>query len=154
MWFFDSTRMGLSAQAIAGSGNNHPLDPSDLLRCINYCRSAGIATDDLRRRMAGRSDAWNRILPEWGNLVNLLHHEMDTRTDDAAPRTYVEMQRVLNDGISCADCDGTGRGELCLKCKGTGKRSGGKCRADHCFRGADFCPTCRGRGYTTNQKAA
>jgi hypothetical protein len=143
---------GLSSFAIAGSGNNHPLDPSDLLRCIKYC-DRYLSTDQLRSRMAGRSIYWDRLLPEWDHLVALLRHEMNTRTDGMAPRTYAEMQRVLNDGTACTDCDGTGRGDICTKCKGSGRRSGGRCRAAGCFRGADFCPTCRGRGYLTAKAA-
>lgn len=146
-------QMGLSAQAIAGGGRDHPHDPSDLLRCINYCDSRGIGTDALRSRMAGRSIYWDRLLPEWDNMVELLRHEMDIRTDRMAPRTYAEMKRILDGGIVCATCDSTGRGEECAKCKGTGRRSGGRCRADHCFRGADLCPACHGRGYTTTEKA-
>ena len=141
--------LGLSAQAIAGGGNNHPWDPSDLLRCIEYCESRGISTDTLRTRMTGRSTEWARLMPEWDNLVELLRHEMDTRTDGTAPRTYAEMKRVLAGGIACAACDSTGRGTECVKCKGTGRRGGGRCRAIHCCRGADFCPTCHGRGYQT-----
>jgi hypothetical protein len=98
--------------------------------------------------MAGRSPEWDRLLPHWDALVALLRHEMDTRTDGTAPRTYMEMKRVLADGIACTACDATGRGEECLKCKGTGRRSGGRCRADRCFRGAAYCFTCDGRGYT------
>ena len=143
---------GLSSQAIAGSGTDHPWDPSDLLRCVNYC-DGRISTDELRTRMAGRSLAWDRLLPEWDRLVALLRHEMDTRTDGRAPATYSEMKRVLADGVKCAVCDGSGRGESCQKCKGTGYRSGGRCRADRCFRGADFCPACGGRGYTTKERA-
>jgi len=149
MW---AHQLGLSAQAIAGGGNNHPWDPSDLLRCVNYCESRGIGTEALRSRMAGRSIQWGRLMPEWDNLVALLRHEMDTRTDGTAPRTYAEMKRVLAGGIACSACDSTGRGEECAKCKGTGYRSGGRCRADKCYRGADFCPTCHGRGYTTTEK--
>lgn len=149
MW---SNQLGLSAQAIAGGGNNHPWDPSDLLRCINYCESRGINTEELRARMTGRSTEWARLMPEWDNLVALLRHEMDTRADRTAPRTYAEMKRVLAGGIACAACDSTGRGTECGKCKGTGRRSGGRCRAAKCFRGADFCPTCHGRGYTTTEK--
>lgn len=148
MWQY---QMGLSAQAIAGGGRDHPHDPSDLLRCINYCARAAISTDKLRTRMAGRSTEWDRLLPEWDSLADLLRHEMDTRTDGNAPRTYAEMKRVLNGGIACTACDSTGRGTPCLKCKGTGLRSGGRCRADNCHRGADFCPTCYGRGYTKSE---
>ena len=140
--------MGLSSQAIAGGGRDHPWDPSDLLRCVNYCEGR-LSTPALQARMAGRSIEWDRLLPEWDNLVELLRHEMDTRTDGNAPRTYAEMKRVLAAGIACAGCDSTGRGTDCVKCKGSGRRSGGRCRADKCYRGADFCPTCHGRGYTT-----
>jgi hypothetical protein len=148
------SELGLSAQAINGWGSNHPWDPADLLRCVKFCERSGIDTATLRKRMAGRSTEWDLLLPEWDNLVALLRHEMDTRTDDTAPLTYNEMKRVLADGIACAACDSTGRGEPCAKCKGTGRRSGGRCRAEGCYRGADFCPTCRGHGYTPKTKAA
>ena len=145
--------MGLSAQAIASGGRDHPHDPSDLLRCVNYC-DGRLTTEQLQRRMTGRSIHWDRLLPEWDNLVALLRREMDTRTDGNAPRTYAEMKRVLNNGTACTDCDSTGRGTECAKCKGTGRRGGGRCRAERCYRGADFCPTCHGRGYLTSEAAA
>jgi len=141
---------GLSSQAIAGSGTDHPWDPADLLRCVRYCEGH-LTTEQLRKRMAGRSPAWDRLLPEWDNLAALLRYEMDTREDDRAPRTYAEMKRVLADGIKCLNCDGTGRGEPCPKCKGSGRRSGGRCRADRCAHGYHSCPACRGRGYTTRE---
>lgn len=148
------TALGLSAQAIAGYGNDHPWDPADLLRCIRFCEDYGLTTDELRVRMAGRSIYWDRLLPEWSRLVALLRHEMETHTDGRAPLTYAEMRRVINDGVKCAACDGTGRGETCVKCKGTGRRGGGRCRADRCVGGADFCRACRGNGFTTSEKAA
>lgn len=144
--------LGLSAQAISGSGSHHPHDPGDLLRCINYCKGR-LSTADLHTRMAGRSIYWDRLLPHWDALVDLLQHEMGTRTDGRAPRTYVEMKRVLDDGVACAACDATGRGVTCIKCKGTGRRSGGRCRAANCWHGADFCSACHGRGYTTTHIA-
>jgi hypothetical protein len=91
---------------------------------------------------------WDRLLPHWDDLVALLCYERATRPDGAAPRTYREMKRVLADGVACTACDATGRGEECLKCKGTGRRSGGVCRAPNCYRGAHYCFTCDGRGYT------
>lgn len=139
---------GLSSQAIAGSGTDHPYDPSDLLRCMNYCE-VRLTTEELRVRMAGRSLSWDRLLPEWDNLTELLRHEMGTATNGRAPITYREMKRVLADGITCVVCAGSGRGDACLGCKGTGYRNGGTCRARDCYRGAKFCPTCRANGYTT-----
>lgn len=138
--------LGLSAQAIAGRGRDHPHDPADLLRCVNYCRGR-LSTDDLRDRMAGRSPQWDALLPHWDDLTELLQYEIDARTDGMAPRTYIEMNRVIAGGVPCDACGGTGRGEPCAKCKGTGRRSGGRCRADHCYRGADYCAVCHGRGY-------
>jgi hypothetical protein len=145
MW---GERLGLSAQAIAGGGNNHPWDPGDLRRCMEYCDAHGITTEQLRQRMSNRSTEWGRLVPEWDHLTQLLRHEMTTRTDGRAPRTYQEMKRVLAAGIVCPTCSGTGRGVECTKCKGTGRRSGGRCRAKGCYQGADFCPTCNGRGHT------
>ena len=146
--------MGLSAQAISGKGSHHPWDPSDLLRCVNYCDMNSIDTQRLMERMAGRSAEWDRLLPEWDGLVELLRHEMNTRTDYQAPLTYNEMKRVLAGGIPCSPCDSSGRGEECARCKGTGRRSGGKCRAHRCFRGADSCCSCGGNGYTTDKEVA
>lgn len=144
--------LGLSAQAIAGLGTDHPWDPSDLRRCVDYCRTNGITTDRLRKRMSGRSESWNRLLPEWDNLVALMQHEIDTRTDNTAPLTYREMKRVLADGLKCNTCGGTGRGADCDKCKGSGYRGGGRCRADGCHRGARRCPGCSGAGYIKKGK--
>lgn len=140
--------MGLSASAIAHGGRDHPRDPADLVRCAKYCEWSGLSTEALRLRMSARSVEWDRLTAHWDDLVALLKHEVETRTDGLAPRTFVEMKRVLADGVACSVCDGTGRGEDCPKCKGTGRRSGGRCRTADCYRGADLCSTCRGHGFT------
>ena len=142
---------GLSAQAIAGGGRDHPYDPGDLLRCVRYCERAGITTEQLQKRMAGRSETWDRLLPEWDRLVEMLRHEMATRDDDRAPLTYIEMKILRAGGIKCSHCAGTGRGTVCPKCRGTGRRAGGRCRAERCARGAHPCDHCRGYGYTTTE---
>lgn len=139
--------LGLSAQAIAGTGNHHPWDPSDLLRCVNYCATRGITTEKLIERMQGRSVEWDRLLPEWDSLTSLLAEERKSRTDHSAPLTYRAMKRVLAGGVECPSCAGSGRGQECEKCKGTGHRSGGRCRADGCYQGAHLCTSCRGNGY-------
>lgn len=143
--------LGLSAQAIAGRGKHHPHDPADLRRCVEYFGTG--KTDELRRRMSGRSVQWDRLLDHWDDLVALLHHEMDTRTDGTAPRTYAEMQRIVDGGIACVDCDSTGRKVACVKCRGTGRRSGGRCRPCYGTGTAERCSTCRGRGYTLERAA-
>lgn|GEM_PF-3352415 len=143
--------MGLSARAIAGGGTDHPHDPDDLLRCVRYC-AGRYTTAALQARMKGRSQAWDRLLPHWDHLVGLLAEEMGTRTDQCAPRTYFEMRRILADGSACLDCDQTGRGDECVKCKGTGRRGGGRCRAPRCYGGASFCAKCGGKGFTVIPK--
>jgi hypothetical protein len=76
---------------------------------------------------------------------------MEARTDGMAPLTYTAMKRVLADGLACHACDSTGRGTECAKCKGTGRRGGGRCRAENCHYGAAYCPACDGRGYTKKE---
>lgn len=153
-YFFGERLEGLSAQAIAGWGRDHPHDPSDLSRCVNFCKRMGLDTAAVRERMAGRSIYWDRLLPEWDHLVELLATET-ARPDGMAPRTYIEMRRVLENGTPCTDCDSTGRGAQCAKCKGTGRRAGGRRRAENCWRGAALCSTCSGSGYlTTTAKAS
>jgi hypothetical protein len=120
---------------------------------VAYCANNGISTAALRKRMAGRSPEWDRLLSEWDELVALLRHEVESRTDGMAPATYAAMRRLINDGIACPDCNATGRGAERPKCKGTGRRSGGQCRARGCYRGADFCPTCRGNTYISKDAA-
>ena len=140
--------MGLSAQAIAGGGRNHPHDPSDLVRCVKYMESRCMTTEELCARMAGRSVEWDRLTAHWDDLVTLLKHEVETSTDGMAYRTYIEMKRVMADGVPCEACNATGRGTECAKCKGTGRRAGGRCRAENCWhRGANYCSVCRGKGY-------
>lgn len=151
--------MGLSARAIAGDSGrwgrvDYPHDPSDLVRCVAYCDRNGIDTTKLVRRMAHRSPEWARLTAVWDDLVALLRHEVETATDGLAPRTYVAMKCAIYDGTPCSTCNATGRGSECRKCKGTGRRTGGRCRAERCYRGADFCPTCQGRGYTDKETAA
>jgi hypothetical protein len=145
---------GLSSEAIAGTSGHrlrdHPHDPADLVRCVNYLAGNNIDTEGLRQRVAHRSIAWSRLVAEWDRLVALLRHEVETSVDDRAPLTYREMKRVIADGVPCAVCDGTGRADTCEKCKGTGRRSGGKCRAIRCYDGADYCHPCRGRGFTSS----
>lgn len=140
--------MGRSSDAIMyGHGRDYPRGPADLLRCISYCERSCISSTDLRDRMAGKSVEWDRLTEHWDELVSLLDHEIETRTDGMAPATYLAMKRIIAGGDTCLSCDGSGRGVECEKCKGSGRRSGGKCRAQGCYRGAAFCATCRGRGY-------
>lgn len=87
--------VGASAQAIACTAHtDHPYDPNDLARCLDYCRRAGITTDELRERMAGRSPQWDALLPHWDHLAELLALEGATRAD--RPATFVRMRSLLD----------------------------------------------------------
>ena len=87
--------LGLSASAIAHSGNDHPHDPADLRRCVNLCRDRGIDDEALRKRMTGRSPEWDALLPHWGELRGLLEDEIANRKDGCAPATYRRMRDLL-----------------------------------------------------------
>ena len=147
MGYLEFLPTGLSAQAIAGYGTNHPHDPSDLLRCVRFCESASLTTKDLKRRMAGRSIYWDRLLPEWDELVAMLKRETSGPGAWRAPFTYRAMRRLLDDGIKCTTCDGSGVGAYCEKCRGSGRRTSGTCRAPGCDHGFQGCAECDGRGY-------
>lgn len=89
--------LGMSARAIAFAGHvDHPHDPADLKRCIDYCRQQGITTAILRKRMAGRSPEWDALLPHWNELAGLLAGEVEARTDGCAPATYARMRAILH----------------------------------------------------------
>lgn len=88
--------LGLSARAIAFAGHkDHPHDPSDLKRCMDYCDQNGITTRALKRRMSGRSPQWDALLPHWRELTDLLRHEMATSTNGRATKTYERMRVIL-----------------------------------------------------------
>lgn len=88
--------LGLSARAIAHAGHtDHPHDPADLRRCVDYCTRSGITVAELRKRMAGRSPQWDALLPHWGELTGMLAGEIATRTDGTAPATYRRMRDLL-----------------------------------------------------------
>jgi hypothetical protein len=88
--------LGMSARAIAYAGHkDHPWDPSDLRRCLDYMRWAGLTTSQLRERMAGRTPQWDALLPHWDDLALLLAEEMK-RDDGSAPATYARMKEILD----------------------------------------------------------
>jgi hypothetical protein len=94
---------GLSSQAIACAAHrDHPHDPADLKRCVEYCDRAGISVAELRERMEGRSPEWGALLPHWGELVGLLQDEMATRTDGCASATYARMRALISEAKSAA----------------------------------------------------
>ena len=88
--------LGMSARAIKYAGEtNHPHDPGDLKRCVDYCRTNGISAKELRRRMSGRSPEWDALLSHWNELTGMLADEVETRTDGCAPATCARMRELL-----------------------------------------------------------
>lgn len=92
---------GLSSHAIArafghctSGGFDHPWDPSDLRRCINYCDETGISVEALRERMATVSESWHALVDHWEELVALIDEERSEGTG-RAPRTYQRMRVLL-----------------------------------------------------------
>ena len=131
-------------------GSDHPHDPSDFRRCqllLNHVPLARLAFSEMR----SKSPEWDRLVDAWDDIHAMSESEvpgyLEGRNGEA-PKTYRLMRRVIDGGTTCASCEGTGQAEACPKCKGTGRRCGGRCRADGCARGYRYCRDCRGRGYT------
>jgi hypothetical protein len=97
---------GLSSHAIAyafghcASGNtgNHPWDPADLKRCVDYCEETGISTRVLAKKMAPVSPTWAVLVAEWDSLAASLAQEMTL--GDTAPRTYQRMRQLREIGMA------------------------------------------------------
>lgn len=93
---------GMSSHAIAralghcktGGGKDHPYDPADLRRCVEYCREMGVSTPWLVLNMTLVSRQWAALCPEWGALAALLAEEIAEKTG-SAPRTYARMHQLL-----------------------------------------------------------
>ena len=99
-WMFTGNT-GLSSEAIAAkmagidSGNtNHPYDPSDLRRCVEFLEAVPEAKDRLEE-MCTVSPDWYRLVGCWGTLTAKLSEEMLNRKDGRAPETYKAMKAVL-----------------------------------------------------------
>jgi hypothetical protein len=153
---------GLSSEAIVThltgthisthrSADDYPHDPSDFRRCQLLLEAVPMARVTFRDVMREVSPQWQRLVDAWDDIHDLSEDEVPGYLNGAtgnAPRTYQLMRRTIAGGTECTACDGSGNGRPCEKCKGTGRRGGGRCRAPQCYRGFAFCQTCRGRGYT------
>lgn len=152
---------GMSSQAIVEhltgvrldrwSHGNHPYDPDDFRRCqllLNAVPLARLMFPTMREC----SPKWARLVDAWDEIHLAIQEEapdyLGSPGGKSAPRAHKLMQRVLAGGTACAPCDGSGKAEACPKCKGSGRRAGGRCRADGCAGGRRYCRVCRGRGFT------
>lgn len=96
---------GLSSHAIArrfghcqSGGTDHPHDPADLLRCLDYCERTSISTKALAKRMRAVSPEWAALVAEWDSLTFLLRAEQETKTG-RAPATYTRMRKLIEAAV-------------------------------------------------------
>jgi hypothetical protein len=143
----------LTGYSVGGSrwSSTYPRDPADFRRCQLLLNAVPLARLCL--------PAMRSVSPEWARLVDAwdqIHEAIQSEVPDylgrwaagSASIGYRLMRRLIDDGIECGDCSSTGRADACEKCKGTGRRSGGQCRASGCWNGYHSCAACRGNGYT------
>lgn len=81
---------GLSAFAIKHGGTDHPLDPSDLCRCLHV---SPFPPDHMR----GLSPEWDALVDHWFELSDLLAEEHST---GRAPRTYARMKELFRSAVT------------------------------------------------------
>jgi hypothetical protein len=97
-WFFNGN-VGLSSQAIAAKMvgidgyTNHPRDPSDLRRCVEFLNAVPEAKERFEE-MRLVSPNWYRLVGAWGPLTAKLAKEMK-RKDRRAPETFEMIQALL-----------------------------------------------------------
>lgn len=151
---------GMSSQAIVEhltgvrldewSHGNYPYDPDDFRRCqllLNAVPLAGLMFPTMR----DVSPQWARLVDVWNEIHEACEEEAPgylTSKHGSAPKAYALMKRTLAGGVICEPCEGLGKAEACPRCKGSGRRGGGRCRAEGCAGGRRYCRVCRGRGYT------
>lgn len=153
---------GISSEAIVSRLTGHPIlgshwsstyphDPADFRRCQLLLNAVPLARLMLPA-MRAESPQWSRLVDAWDEIHEAIESEVPDYlgrwSTGSATAGYRLMRRVIHDGVECAACDGSGHEGPCPKCKGSGRRSGGRCRARGCWSGYNACPTCRGNGYT------
>ena len=101
-WFLTGEQ-GLSSKAIIHthlkglppSPLHHPLDPSDLRRCILLLEQVPEAREAFPR-LAAASPKWKPLVEQWDNLTTLLREESkEPGNRGSTPRTYTLMQQLL-----------------------------------------------------------
>lgn len=72
----------------------HPLDPSDLRRCMLLLEQCPELVAPFRERMAGASPVWARMVARWDELIAMLREEMQN-PGGRAPRTYAAIKESI-----------------------------------------------------------
>lgn len=75
----------------AGAKINHPYDPDDLRRCLQFLDAAG--AHEKVTLMSDVSPSWARLIERWNELVMIFREEMEFGR--SAPKTYALMQEIL-----------------------------------------------------------
>jgi len=77
---------------------SHPLDPSDLRRCLLLLQ-ASPETRDRLPQMADCSPEWKRLIERWDDLEKMFMEEANYslhHTNWSAPKTYEAMCNILD----------------------------------------------------------
>ena len=79
--------------------NSHPIDPSDLGRCLRLIKKLPWAKGALPI-LAGRCPVWKRLADAWDELDVMMCGEVgiDWEKGQRAPATYAAMKRLINQG--------------------------------------------------------
>lgn len=105
-WLRTGSR-GKSAEAIcrrifhlpAGVGIDHPYDPSDLYRCVQF-----LDVTDTRRSLSLMSEVsseWSRLVDAWDQLESLLREEK--QAGKQAPKTAALMEEILHPQVAAGN---------------------------------------------------
>lgn len=84
-WTGIAPAYGRSAYAIKNGGTQHPLDPSDLCRCLKV-------SPRTPKHMRDRSPEWRVLVDHWDELAELLHEE---HPNGRATKTYARMKELF-----------------------------------------------------------
>lgn len=153
---------GISSEAIVSqltgvpisqwrTSSDYPHDPADFRRCQLLLNAVPMARL-MFPQMRSRSPQWARLVDAWDEIHVAIEADVPgylaRHTDGNATLGYRLMRRTIAGGVECGGCHGSGNGQPCPKCKGTGRRAGGRCRYSYCHGGHFLCSACRGYGYT------
>jgi len=101
--WFQTGRVGASSEAMALAVGgmpvkfSHPLDPSDLNRCLVFLRTVPEAKQHLDK-VAALSPYWERLIARWDELEKCFNIEVGegwAQLDKPATITYALIQEIL-----------------------------------------------------------
>lgn len=83
--------------AVGDWGQDHPLDPADLMRCRKLLSQCPELRTDFHK-MADCSDEWKALIENWDDLCQMMDREAPDwlNGQGRAKETYDFMQRLFN----------------------------------------------------------